>query len=162
MIELLIKACVLSMHISSPEPECRDFSLLFDPHDVSLMTCMMQAQPIIAQWKQALAMRDAGKEREQHLRTVHASRDSEPADRKSLQVASESHQSRHHVYLEHGIMKNDQGLPEDGQHALPVSHRRTNFSQPFGLADPTLDLPAPGRRAGYLMRPRLVPLDEQL
>ena len=53
MIELLIKACVLSMHISSPEPECRDFSLLFDQHDVSLMTCMMQAQPIIAQWKES-------------------------------------------------------------------------------------------------------------
>lgn len=38
---------------------------------------------------QALAMRYAGKEREQHLRTVHASLDSERADRKSPQVASE-------------------------------------------------------------------------
>lgn len=53
MIELMIKACVLATHLSSPEPECRDFSLLFDARDVSLMTCMIQAQPIIAQWKQA-------------------------------------------------------------------------------------------------------------
>lgn len=50
MIELLIKACVLPAHLSSPEPECRDFSLLFDPHEVSLVTCMTQAQPIIARW----------------------------------------------------------------------------------------------------------------
>ena len=43
---------------------------------------------------QALAMRDAGKEREQHLRTVHASLDSVPTDRKSLRVASEGRQLR--------------------------------------------------------------------
>lgn len=51
MIELLIKACVLSAHLSSPEPDCRDFSLLFDPREISLMTCITQAQPIIARWK---------------------------------------------------------------------------------------------------------------
>ena len=28
-------------------------SLLFDPRDVSVMTCMLQAQPIIAQWKES-------------------------------------------------------------------------------------------------------------
>ena len=53
MIELLIEACLLSGSLSAPEGECRDFSLLFDPRDVSVMTCMLQAQPIIAQWKES-------------------------------------------------------------------------------------------------------------
>lgn len=53
MIELLIKACILSSHLSAPEGECRDFSLLFDPREVSLITCMTQAQPIVAHWQQS-------------------------------------------------------------------------------------------------------------
>lgn len=53
MIELIIKACLFSTHITVVEGECRDFSLLFDPRDISVMTCMTQAQPIIAQWKES-------------------------------------------------------------------------------------------------------------
>ena len=53
MIELLIKACLLSSQLSAPEGECRDFSLLFDPREVSFITCMTQAQPIIARWQEA-------------------------------------------------------------------------------------------------------------
>ncbi len=51
MIELLIKACVFSTQLTAPQGECRDFSLLFDAGEVSIMTCMTQAQPIIARWK---------------------------------------------------------------------------------------------------------------
>lgn len=51
MIELVIKACLLSTHMTAAEGECRDFSLLFDPRDISVLTCMTQAQPIIARWK---------------------------------------------------------------------------------------------------------------
>ena len=48
MIELLIAAC-----ISSGTPECRDFSLLFDAHDVSLMACAVHGQHEIARWSES-------------------------------------------------------------------------------------------------------------
>ena len=46
MIELLISACLAS------SPVCRDFSLLFDSREVSLMTCMISGQAVIAPWQQ--------------------------------------------------------------------------------------------------------------
>lgn len=46
MIELLISACL------STGPVCKDVSLLFDRREVSLMTCMMNAQTVIAPWQQ--------------------------------------------------------------------------------------------------------------
>lgn len=45
MIELLISACLAS------SPVCRDFSLLFDSREVSLMTCMISGQTVIAPWQ---------------------------------------------------------------------------------------------------------------
>lgn len=44
MIELLIAACLAS-------GDCRDVSLLYDPHDVSLMTCMVAGQREVARWQ---------------------------------------------------------------------------------------------------------------
>ncbi|MDW4500179.1 hypothetical protein R5H30_19485 [Sulfitobacter sp. D35] len=41
-VELRISAC--------RDDECRDFSLLFDPFEVSVMTCMMSAQQQAALW----------------------------------------------------------------------------------------------------------------
>ncbi|WP_299365041.1 hypothetical protein [uncultured Paracoccus sp.] len=52
MIELLISACALSAQMAEPPIECRDFSLLFDAREVSVMTCMMHSQPQIAQWQE--------------------------------------------------------------------------------------------------------------
>lgn len=46
MIELLISACL------STAPVCKDFSLLFDGREVSLMTCMISGQTVIAPWQQ--------------------------------------------------------------------------------------------------------------
>lgn len=46
MIELLISACL------STGPVCKDVSLLFDSRDVSLMTCMINGQTVIAPWQQ--------------------------------------------------------------------------------------------------------------
>ena len=46
MIELLISACLLS------NSECRDFSLLFDAREISIMTCMLHGQSAIAPWQQ--------------------------------------------------------------------------------------------------------------
>lgn len=43
MIVLLIAACLT-------EGECRDFSLLYDPADVSLMTCVTAGQAEVARW----------------------------------------------------------------------------------------------------------------
>jgi hypothetical protein len=45
MIELLIAAC-----LSTGTQECRDFSLLYDPQDVSLIACAVRGQTEIAQW----------------------------------------------------------------------------------------------------------------
>ncbi|QDA35902.1 hypothetical protein E4L95_16850 [Paracoccus liaowanqingii] len=52
MIELLISACALSTHIAQPPPQCRDFSLLYDPREVSIVTCMIHGQPQVAMWKE--------------------------------------------------------------------------------------------------------------
>jgi hypothetical protein len=38
VIELVIAACLAT-------GECRDFSLLYDPYQVSLMTCIVAGQP---------------------------------------------------------------------------------------------------------------------
>lgn len=46
MIELVIAACLTT-------GECRDFRLLYDPWDVSLMTCMIAGQPEVARWNEA-------------------------------------------------------------------------------------------------------------
>ena len=43
MIELLIAACLAQV-------ECRDHSLLYSAHDVSLMTCMVAGQAEVARW----------------------------------------------------------------------------------------------------------------
>jgi hypothetical protein len=45
MIALVIAACLGT-------EECRDFSLLYDPGDVSLMTCMIAGQAEIARWQE--------------------------------------------------------------------------------------------------------------
>ncbi|WP_410219206.1 hypothetical protein [Paracoccus sp. (in: a-proteobacteria)] len=52
MIELLISACAFSAQLAEPLPQCRDFSLLFDAHEVSIMTCMVHGQPQVAKWKE--------------------------------------------------------------------------------------------------------------
>ena len=44
MIELLIVACLGS-------GECRDFPLLYDSREVSLMTCQMAGQTEMARWQ---------------------------------------------------------------------------------------------------------------
>jgi hypothetical protein len=53
VIELLISACALSTHMSQPPNQCRDFSLLFDAREVSVMTCMIHGQVQVAQWVEA-------------------------------------------------------------------------------------------------------------
>jgi hypothetical protein len=52
MIELLISACALTSEPAGHTPPCREFSLLFDAREVSLMTCMLHGQAQIAQWKE--------------------------------------------------------------------------------------------------------------
>lgn len=47
MIELVIAACLVT------GGECRDFKLLYDAYDVSLMTCMVAGQPEIARWQES-------------------------------------------------------------------------------------------------------------
>lgn len=47
MIELLISACLVT------GSHCRDFSLLFDAREVSLMSCMLKGQTVISPWQQA-------------------------------------------------------------------------------------------------------------
>lgn len=51
MIELLISACLAA----APDDggKCRDFSLLFDSREFSVMTCLTQSQPMIAAWSVA-------------------------------------------------------------------------------------------------------------
>ena len=51
MIELLISACALATQISQPPGQCRDCSLLYDPREVSVMTCMMHGQAQVARWQ---------------------------------------------------------------------------------------------------------------
>lgn len=46
MIELLISACLTTGSV------CKEISLIFDAREVSLMTCMMNAQTVIAPWQQ--------------------------------------------------------------------------------------------------------------
>ena len=46
-IELVISACL------SMSGECREFRLLYDPYEVSLMTCMIAGQPEVARWQGA-------------------------------------------------------------------------------------------------------------
>lgn len=45
MIELLISACLTT------GDDCRDFALQFDAREVSLMTCVLHGQAIIARWQ---------------------------------------------------------------------------------------------------------------
>ena len=45
MIELVIAACLVT-------GECREFKLLYDAYDVSIMTCMVAGQPEIARWRE--------------------------------------------------------------------------------------------------------------
>jgi hypothetical protein len=47
MIELLIAAC-----LSTGTPECRDFSVLYDSNDVSVLACTLHGQRQIAVWKE--------------------------------------------------------------------------------------------------------------
>lgn len=47
MIELLISACMLN------GPVCKDFSLLFDDHELSVMTCTVNGQAMIAPWQES-------------------------------------------------------------------------------------------------------------
>jgi hypothetical protein len=44
MIELVIAACLAS-------GDCRDFALLYDSREVSVMTCMVSGQTEIARWQ---------------------------------------------------------------------------------------------------------------
>nr|WP_111298311.1 hypothetical protein [Paracoccus saliphilus] len=53
MIEMLISACALSAQLASPPQQCRDFSLLFDAREVSMITCMIHGQTQVARWKDA-------------------------------------------------------------------------------------------------------------
>ena len=46
MIALVIAACLGA-------GECREFTQLYDPYDVSLMTCMIAGQPEVARWQVA-------------------------------------------------------------------------------------------------------------
>lgn len=43
MIELVIAACLASGN-------CRDFPLLYDPREVSMMTCLISGQSEVARW----------------------------------------------------------------------------------------------------------------
>lgn len=47
MLQLVIAACLYNA-----EP-CQDFSLLYDPQDVSLMMCVAGGQVEIARWKKS-------------------------------------------------------------------------------------------------------------
>lgn len=44
MIELLIAACL-------PSVECRDFPLLYDSREVSILTCIISGQTEVARWQ---------------------------------------------------------------------------------------------------------------
>ena len=44
-IELVILACL------SGDGTCREFQQLYDPREVSLMTCLVTAQPQVAAWQ---------------------------------------------------------------------------------------------------------------
>jgi hypothetical protein len=44
MIELLIAACLVS-------GDCRDFALLYDAREVSVMTCTVSGQAEVARWQ---------------------------------------------------------------------------------------------------------------
>lgn len=46
MLELAIAACFAA------SIECRDFSLLYDPQQMPLMTCVTRAQVEIVRWKE--------------------------------------------------------------------------------------------------------------
>lgn len=46
LIALVIAACL-------DAGKCRDFSLLYDPYEVSLMTCMIAGQAEVARWQEA-------------------------------------------------------------------------------------------------------------
>ncbi|SDL55588.1 hypothetical protein [Paracoccus chinensis] len=46
MIELLISACLIT------GDDCRDFALHFDAREVSLMTCVLHGQAVIARWQE--------------------------------------------------------------------------------------------------------------
>lgn len=46
MIALVISACLGA-------GECRDFNLLYDPYDVSLMTCTIAGQPEVSRWAES-------------------------------------------------------------------------------------------------------------
>ncbi|MBD9527385.1 MULTISPECIES: hypothetical protein [Paracoccus] len=45
MIALVIAACL------NTTQECRNFQLLYDPYEVSMMTCMVAGQPQVARWQ---------------------------------------------------------------------------------------------------------------
>jgi hypothetical protein len=47
MLQLVIAAC---LHGSGP---CQDFSLLYDPREVSLMMCVAGGQVELARWKES-------------------------------------------------------------------------------------------------------------
>lgn len=47
MTEMLISVC-----LSATGAECHEFSLLFDGAEMSLLTCMMRGQTIVADWQQ--------------------------------------------------------------------------------------------------------------
>lgn len=50
MLELVIAACLANAPVYGA---CRDFSLLYDPQEVSLMMCVAGGQVEIARWQQA-------------------------------------------------------------------------------------------------------------
>jgi hypothetical protein len=50
MLELVISACLTTLQPLPHPTECREFSLIFDAHDVSLMTCMIHGQAQVAGW----------------------------------------------------------------------------------------------------------------
>ncbi|MCE6949925.1 hypothetical protein LAZ29_03170 [Cereibacter sphaeroides] len=45
MIELVIAACLAGS-------DCREFRHLYDPYEVSVMTCMIAGQPEVVRWQQ--------------------------------------------------------------------------------------------------------------
>jgi len=46
MVELLISACLATA------PDCRNFSLLFDAREISLVTCAVHGQTVVAPWQE--------------------------------------------------------------------------------------------------------------
>ena len=46
MIELVISACLIT------GPDCRNFALHFDAREVSMMTCALHGQTVIARWQE--------------------------------------------------------------------------------------------------------------